>query len=499
MAHNPKQAVTIEVTPFMRMGHIQTDWLIISKEAEAIVKRWRAVVQAKSKAFDSPPVKPRPDPYDAALSALASFHAVTGTDSASMSAGGSRDFSGKSSHEEKESDEKALMVFEQQTWDWYQLQGPLDHTRLLFECQVRAQRGEDDAKRRLEVLDIFHKSRHQNAGEPTPDELNWRDLPEVAPDPQVRETWGPRLWALLIGNNNYPQSPLRGAVNDSLAWKSYLTGFLGVPESHITQIQDADRNTMVTALYDLRDNHNIKESDHVIFAYAGHGSRYDAQVHSFDDDISHRAGSIEALCPVNRGLPQRRSTPDISDREVLLILSEIHNQTKAEITVVLDCCHSGGGTRELGVDLRSRTLAPLVDPEVTQRMFVEADEHPRRRPSTLSVRSPAWASATVDIYQPVVLTACQDTELAWEENERGLFTSAVMRVLRSEKGRNLTCSGLIKAIVPLSHDQRPRFSGEDTILFEPNKTIIYDAPSKTSFSFFALIRRLLAFFSSLLW
>ncbi|KAJ2924398.1 hypothetical protein H1R20_g12692, partial [Candolleomyces eurysporus] len=484
MLHNPKQAISIE-------------------EAEAIVKRWQAVSEAKPKTFDSPPVKPTPNPYDAALSAIANFHAVTGTDRASTSAGGSRDFSGKSSHEEEESDEKALMEFEQQTWDWYQLQGTLDHTRLLFECQVRAQRGENDAKRRLGVLDIFHKSRYQNRAnrwEPAPGELNWRDLPEAAPNPQVQATWGPRLWALLIGNNNYPQSPLQGAVNDSLAWKSYLIGFLGVPESHITHIQDADRSTMVTALYDLRDNHNIKESDHIIFAYAGHGSRYDAQVNSFDDDISHRAGSIETLCPVDRGLPQGRSTPDISDREILLILSEIHDQTKADITVVLDCCHSGGGTRELGIDLRSRTLAPLVDPEVTRRMFVEADEHPRRRPSTPSVRSPAWARATIDIYQPVLLAACQDTELAWEENERGLFTSAVMRVLRSEKGRSLTCSGLIKAIVPLSYDQRPRFSGKDTILFEPNKTVTYGAPSKTSsFFFFAFIRRLLAFLSSLLW
>ncbi|KAJ2924395.1 hypothetical protein H1R20_g12691, partial [Candolleomyces eurysporus] len=377
------------------------------------------------------------------------------------------------------------MEFEQQTWELYQLQGTLDHTRLLEECQVRAQRGDHEAKRRLEVLNIFHATRHENRAdrwELPPDHPKWQKLEEVTPDPQVQATWGPRLWALLIGNDRYPQSPLRGAVNDSMAWKVYLIDFLGVPEDHITHIENAKRETMVTALYNLRDNDKIKEGDHILFAYAGHGSRYDAQVYSFEDDIGHRAGSIEALCPVDRGLPRRRGTPDISDREVLLILSEIHDQTKADITVVLDCCHSGGGTRELNVDSHSRTLAPLIDPEVIKRMFVEADEHPRRRPSTISVRSQAWASATVDIYRPVLLAACQDTELAWEEKQSGLFTSAVLRILRSEMGKGLTCSGLIEAVGPLRRSQKPRFDGADTIPFQPRNTVIDGARSNTSSS-----------------
>jgi hypothetical protein len=111
-------------------------------------------------------------------------------------------------------------------------------------------------------------------------------------------------------------------------------------------------------------------------------------------------------------------------------------------------------------------MAPLVDQKVIERMFAEADDHPRRRPSNLSVRSPAWASETVDIYRPALLAACQDTELAWEENMHGAFTSAIMDVLRSEKTNGMTCSGLIKAISPLRQGQQPRFDGKDSILFE---------------------------------
>jgi hypothetical protein len=289
----------------------------------------------------------------------------------------------------------------------------------------------------------------------------WEDLLEVTPDPWVRATLGPRFWALLIGNDHYPQSPLEGAVNDSLAWESYLVDFFGVPENHIIRIENADRKTMVTALYDLRDNTEIKEGDHVLFAYSGHGSGYDGAIHSFEEDVSQRAGPIEALCPVDRGL----SAPDISDREVLLMLTEIHNRTKANITVFLDCSHSTGGTRSVDYNRRSRSLGPLIDPDLVQQMFVEADNN-ERRGSTISVCSPTWATDTAGLYRPVMLTACQDTELALEEKKNGVFTSSVLKVLRSGKRRGLTCSGLVEAINTLSRHQRARYDGGDALLFE---------------------------------
>ncbi|RXW18359.1 hypothetical protein EST38_g7500 [Candolleomyces aberdarensis] len=244
MSDNPEQAITIE-------------------EAEVILKCWRNLVQTESKGFHHPSMKAISDPFGAALSALKKFHVPAATDGASESVGGGRDFSSKPSQTQQRESEVKLMEFEQQTWDLYQLGGPLDHTRLLEECQVRAQRGDREAKRRLEVLGTFHDTRRQiraNRWELPPNHLMWKDLPEITPDPRVQATLGPHLWALLIGNDNYPQSPLKGSVNDSLAWKSYLIKFLGVPESQITHIQDADRKTMVTALYDLRDNGEIKEA-----------------------------------------------------------------------------------------------------------------------------------------------------------------------------------------------------------------------------------------------
>ena len=54
----------------------------------------------------------------------------------------------------------------------------------------------------------------------------------VGPEPSAQ---GPRLWALLIGNDRYPQCPLEGAVKDTLAWESYLIDFLGVPTTRVNR------------------------------------------------------------------------------------------------------------------------------------------------------------------------------------------------------------------------------------------------------------------------
>jgi hypothetical protein len=151
----------------------------------------------------------------------------------------------------------------------------------------------------------------------------------------------------------------------------------------------------------------------------------------------------------------------------LLMLAEIHNQTKANITVFLDCSHYTGGTRSFDYNRnrRSRSLGPLIDPDLVQRMFAEADNH-ERRGSTISVRSPTWANDTIDLYRPVMVAACQDTELALEETGEGVFTSSALKVLRSGRRRGLTCSGLVTAINARSRDQRARFDGEDAVLFE---------------------------------
>ncbi len=58
-------------------------------------------------------------------------------------------------------------------------------------------------------------------------------------------------------------------------------------------------------------------------------------------------GSIEAMCPMDRGALDENCVPipDIRDGEFNSILTQISRSKGHQITVILDCCHAGSITR----------------------------------------------------------------------------------------------------------------------------------------------------------
>ncbi len=58
---------------------------------------------------------------------------------------------------------------------------------------------------------------------------------------------------------------------------------------------------------------------------------------------------IETLCPIDRDTLDANGVliPDISDRELNTLLTQISREKGHRITVILDCCHSGGVSRSL--------------------------------------------------------------------------------------------------------------------------------------------------------
>ncbi|KAF9017710.1 hypothetical protein BDP27DRAFT_207937 [Rhodocollybia butyracea] len=116
------------------------------------------------------------------------------------------------------------------------------------------------------------------------------------------------------------------------------------------------RDKILNALYGLYDNPDIKPDDSIIFFYAGHGQSYPAAQSSFVC-TPKSTGSIEAVCPVDRNTPKSRTTiVDISDREINVILGEIAKKRCENITVILDCCYAGGGTRSTSSSFDSLQL-----------------------------------------------------------------------------------------------------------------------------------------------
>ena len=364
----------------------------------------------------------------------------------------------------------SLERYEQELWQSYGLPpDDIDPDELLVECR-KTWKGESQRKKveeSLHILDCLHRGRKIQA-------LNnktgyypraWEILERVAPcEPLL--SLGPHFWALIIGNNDYPPQrrgahlidrSLQGCINDALLVKRYLGEYLHVPEHHIMLIEDAHRSQITDALYDLRDNEKIKFGDNILIHYSGHGSSYNPKNYFMEEPW--QAGSIEAICPVDRGWGAR----DISERELNSILSEVHAAKGPNITVIFDCCHSGGALRSLEAFDKSPTLRYISaqeDDDALYHMIKLGMDHPRRR-SKIDFDSENWEADTTSFVQ---LAGCRSFELGMEmdvnvfglgRQTNGLFTHALVKVLESQKGRRVTYEGVIQTIGCLREFQTP--------------------------------------------
>ena len=237
--------------------------------------------------------------------------------------------------------------------------------------------------------------------------------------------------------------------------RDYLLDHLGVPSERVRLLHNASREAILNALYDLRDNTHIQFGDNIFVHFSGHGSSYDAES-LFETGVS-AAGSIEAICPSDRSTSWE--IPDISDRELNLIISEVRNAKGANITFITDCCYSGGMMRATSIaDERSnRSEMPIrLGP---MHMLKAAEGHPRRKSSVLA-SSENWRG---DVSAFVQLAACQDFQQAREVTRDGrtygAFTWALVKVLKSTKSRGATYTDVIRMIGRL-YDQDPKAVGD---------------------------------------
>lgn len=146
--------------------------------------------------------------------------------------------------------------------------------------------------------------------------------------------------ALLVGINDYPGSgnDLAGCVNDTANLKNLLVKEFGFDAAGIRILTDsrATRAGIMDGLETMVSR--ASAGDVLIFHYSGHGSQVP------DQDGDERSDHMdEVLCP-------RDFSWDgcwISDDDLSDVFSRLPKGVHLE--VLLDCCHSGTGTREIAV------------------------------------------------------------------------------------------------------------------------------------------------------
>ena len=200
-----------------------------------------------------------------------------------------------------------------------------------------------------------------------------------------------RLYALLVGIDAYPPPipRLTGCVNDVTAFADVLRERVGDDALDLVVLTDAGA-TRESVTQNLSAHLGRARGDDVaLFYYSGHGSQQATPQELWSIEPDHRN---ETLVCVDSREP---GSWDLADKELGGLLAGI-SASGCHALVVLDCCHSGDGTRDADEVVR---LAP-ADPRPTREPAASAAGPPSgstscspraarpRRPR----RSPSWAA-----------------------------------------------------------------------------------------------------------
>jgi len=236
----------------------------------------------------------------------------------------------------------------------------------------------------------------------------------------VQTSWAEK-WALLVGVNDYPNFEahfqLRGCENDVNLIKTVLTTRYGFSEANIQTLlsQNATKANIVTALQDWLVA-QAQPGDTVVFYYSGHG----VQVNDTNGDEDD--GFDEALCPTDLNLNAARTEFQniLVDDELGALLDQVQTDN---VTIILDCCHSGTATKDLANVGMSKS-------RVIDRDLVLVPTAPRPTAQTTGGSQRQGLSLEVDKSGHVVITGCQDHEVSqervWYSPEVGHFRSGVL-------------------------------------------------------------------------
>jgi len=159
----------------------------------------------------------------------------------------------------------------------------------------------------------------------------------------------PAKFALLVGINRYPETPLHGCVNDVMDMAQLLTSVYGFEKKNITLLLDERATTgeMTATLKKL--TRRLSAGDQLVFHYSGHGAQIPS---AYEDD-----GLDEIICPIDFDWT---SSHLIRDKDFKAIFQFIN--LGANLIWISDSCHSGDLSKDLVKNsFRGRFLTPPPD------------------------------------------------------------------------------------------------------------------------------------------
>ena len=271
--------------------------------------------------------------------------------------------------------------------------------------------------------------------------------------------------ALLIGVNRYKiqGADLRGCVNDVANLRSALIKYYGFQEKDIVSLTDfaATKKAIQAGIVKLLKG--AKSGDVLVLHYSGHGANVPDKN---GDEADHRD---EILCPTDL---------DWYDPLTDDWLRETFDTAAAgvNLTVIMDCCHSGTNTRQVlppDAPRMARFLPCPLDLLATESgRKLTGDTSKSRRTSSATKRKKGDIVA-VDIPE-LLITGCRDTQTSSDayigKSYNGALTWNLVSAIKVAKGKlsyrdlhALTTKGLRTD----KFDQVPQLEGRDSNFDHP--------------------------------
>ena len=257
-------------------------------------------------------------------------------------------------------------------------------------------------------------------------------------------------YALVVGVDAYPGTDrLECARVDVPNVVGLLRETYQFPEKNIKVLRDheatsaAIRQSFKTHLID-----QVKPGDVAVFYFTGHGSTRP------DMDGDEADGLDELICPVD--FSKLKWDEMITDDDLGAWLKQINTRG---IVVILDCCHSGTGTRSASASgdkekYMAGGFAALEERKqgVRQRSTVLTKGASRGMAVEEKLRKPEKSEkpAVPPEMNHILLAACGAGQKALGSNRGSSFTTALVKHLRDKP--DITYADLGRLVVPVVED-----------------------------------------------
>ena len=238
------------------------------------------------------------------------------------------------------------------------------------------------------------------------------------------------LYALLVGIDAYPnpRHRLQGCVNDIERVANYLEGRTAGRQFRlhleILKNEAAHRQAVIEGF--RKHLRRAGPNDVALFYFSGHGSQEPADERFWSQEPDHMNETL--VCWDSRS----EGGLDLADKELCVLLHEVAERDP-HIAVVLDCCHSGSGTRDALQQTATRRIPAAAQPRPWEQYLFAGIGRPR------GIQGEGNGSGWFVLPEGrhILLAACHDNETAKEYfadgKAWGAFTYFLMNALENAK------------------------------------------------------------------